>query len=167
MKTVTENDKAFLWTFDQVSKTVKSVQYTSRSLDVRSTNLYTYNTDSRWSQLFKYNGEEFIDSRGQAIAFKGDDRENAPCGREATNGKIHQHWTIVYQTKSKDFFTSKFNEEFGLFYNRPFHIVSELPKHRYVDIVGNKIVIKTPNGFDSQVWSFDRKSRSIVSKKNN
>jgi len=167
MKYVTQNAKESLWTFDQVSKTIKSVAYTSKSLDVRNTNLYTYTTDSRWYQLFKYNGKTLIDSRGQAIVFKGIDRENAVCAREGNNGKIHQQWTILYQDKSKEFFTSKYNEEFGFYYNRPFHIVSDLPKHRYLDFIGNKVVIKTSNGFDSQVWSFDRKSRSIVSKKNN
>jgi len=44
---------------------------------------------------------------------------------------------------------------------RPFYIVSELPKHRYIDVINNNLVIKTANGFDSQKWFFDQKSRTV------
>jgi hypothetical protein len=36
-------------------------------------------------------------------------------------------------------------------------------KGRYLDIVGNNVVIKTPNSFDSQTWFFDYKTRTIKS----
>jgi len=37
--------------------------------------------------------------------------------------------------------------EFGLYVERPFHIVSQLPAHRYMTIIdGRNVVIKTPNG---------------------
>lgn len=51
--------------------------------------------------------------------------------------------------------------------NRSFHIVSMLGKNRYVDIINNnRAVIKTPNGRDSQVFSFDWKTRTIKIKSN-
>lgn len=54
-----------------------------------------------------------------------------------------------------------FNPHFGLYVERPFHVVSELPSHRYLDMNGNDIVIKSPNGGQTQVWFFDGKSRTI------
>jgi len=48
------------------------------------------------------------------------------------------------------------NEDFGLYVQRPFHIVSQLPGRRYLDIIdGRNIVIKSPNSYDTQVWWFD------------
>jgi hypothetical protein len=43
-----ENNKMQLWTYDAVSKTIKSVENTQKSADARSTNVAGQNTDSRW-----------------------------------------------------------------------------------------------------------------------
>lgn len=36
---------------------------------------------------------------------------------------------------------------------------------RYADIINNNVVIKTSNGFTSQVWYFDQRSKTIKSQK--
>jgi len=46
-----------------------------------------------------------------------------------------------------------------------FHLVSELPSNRYLDLVSNNAVIKTPNGFPSQVFYFDYKTKTIKSRR--
>jgi hypothetical protein len=38
-----------------------------------------------------------------------------------------------------------------------------LSSGRYLDIVNDNVVIKTPNGFDSQVWYLDYHTRTIKS----
>jgi hypothetical protein len=39
------------------------------------------------------------------------------------------------------------NEDFGLFVERPFYVVSALPSGRYLDLINNRnMVIKTSNG---------------------
>lgn len=39
------------------------------------------------------------------------------------------------------------NEQFGLFVERDFYVVSALPSGRYLDLINNRnMVIKTPNG---------------------
>lgn len=54
------------------------------------------------------------------------------------------------------------NEEFGLYVERPFFIISTLGENRFVDVVDQKnVVIKTPNEYDSQKWIFDQKSKTI------
>ena len=39
------------------------------------------------------------------------------------------------------------NTRFGMFVERPFHIVSDMGSRRYLDIIGRNLVIKTANGF--------------------
>jgi len=56
------------WFFDQVSKTIKSVQFKDLSLDIRGGNAYAYKTDSRWYQLWKYEDEHFVNEKGQVLA---------------------------------------------------------------------------------------------------
>ena len=55
------------------------------------------------------------------------------------------------------------NEDYGLYVERPFYIISALPRGRYLDLVENNLVIKTRNSFDSQVFWFDQKSKTIKS----
>jgi hypothetical protein len=54
------------------------------------------------------------------------------------------------------------NKEFGLYVERPFYIISMCGEKRYIDVVGRNVVVKTPNEFDSQVWYFDQKTKTIM-----
>lgn len=61
------------------------------------------------------------------------------------------------------------NEEFGLRVNKPFHILTKLGakgEHRYLDLIKNQMVIKTPNGYKTQTWTFDSVTKTIRSAKN-
>jgi S-adenosylmethionine synthetase len=54
------------------------------------------------------------------------------------------------------------NEEFGLYVERPFYIISEMKENRYLDLINNRnMVIKTRNGRKEQTWFFDQKSLTI------
>ena len=60
------------------------------------------------------------------------------------------------------------NEDFGLYVERPFYIISEMSSNRYLDLINNRnMVIKTRNGRSSQTWWFDQKSLTIKTKYNN
>jgi hypothetical protein len=54
------------------------------------------------------------------------------------------------------------NSEYGLYVGRPFYIISQCGEKRYLDVLGSNVVVKTPNEFDSQVWYFDQKTKTIV-----
>jgi hypothetical protein len=57
---------------------------------------------------------------------------------------------------------------FGLYVERDFYIVSALGEHRYLDLINNRsIVIKTPNGRNTQRWYFDQRSLTIKTRLNN
>jgi hypothetical protein len=55
------------------------------------------------------------------------------------------------------------NKSWGLYVERPFFIVSTMDSGRYVDLIGNNMVLKRPNGFPSQQWWFDQKTKTIKS----
>jgi membrane carboxypeptidase/penicillin-binding protein PbpC len=60
------------------------------------------------------------------------------------------------------------NEKFGLYVERDFHVVSQLPANRYLDVPTQRpMMIKTPNGSRSQDWYFHQQSLTIRSRSNN
>jgi membrane carboxypeptidase/penicillin-binding protein PbpC len=86
------------------------------------------------------------------------------------NKKNHasQQWTIIYADQWKrDPIKGELNKRFGLYVDRTFNIVSRLGRHRYLDLISNKFVIKTRNGRKTQNWWFDQKSLTIKSRSNN
>jgi hypothetical protein len=60
------------------------------------------------------------------------------------------------------------NEQFGLYVERDFYIVSAMPEGRYLDIINNRnLVIKTNNGRNTQKWYFHQLSKTIRTRLNN
>ena len=60
------------------------------------------------------------------------------------------------------------NKEFGLYVERDFNIISDLPDHRYLEVINNRnLVIKTSNGNKGQRWYFDQQSKTIKTRINN
>jgi hypothetical protein len=83
-----------------------------------------------------------------------------------SSGKTHQLWDIVYVDEFKgEPKKGELNEDFGFYVERPFHIVSMLPRRRYLQRVdpasSQEIVIKQPNSYKSQVWWFDQNTLTI------
>lgn len=77
---------------------------------------------------------------------------------------LNQKWDVTYVKEMKPEPTKgQLNKRFGLYVERPFHIVTAMKSGRYVDVVENNIVIKTPNGFKTQIWWFDQKTKTIKS----
>lgn len=69
---------------------------------------------------------------------------------------MNQKWRIVYVDKMRpDPKKGQLNTEWGLYVERPFYVVSGMPSGRYLDLIGRNLVIKTPNGFKSQMFYFD------------
>ena len=59
---------------------------------------------------------------------------------------MNQQWEILYVDVAKPEPTSGLNPDYGLYINRPFYIVSQLTSRRYLDLIGNNLVIKVKNG---------------------
>jgi len=121
--------------------------------------------------MFRLDGSHIMNEKGWAMSIlNNQDVENKHITvNEKKDGRIAQAWDIIYVDEWKgDPKKGELNEDFGLYVERPFYIVSALPSHRYIDLINNKnLVIKTPNGRNTQVWWFDQKSKTIKTKLNN
>ena len=80
---------------------------------------------------------------------------------------MNQKWRIIYVDQMKpEPKKGELNTEFGLYVERPFHVVTHLRSHRYLDMLSRNLVIKTPNGRLTQVFYFDQRSKTIKSQSN-
>jgi len=115
-------------------------------------------------------GAFVTNERGKVMDISGNrDAENTNIVVWNKHGRLNQQWDIVYVDEWKgDPKKGELNNDFGMYVERDFHIVSQLPKNRYLSIINNRnMVIKTPNGFKTQVWYFDQKSLTIKTRLNN
>jgi hypothetical protein len=76
---------------------------------------------------------------------------------------------IIYEDEWKEEpVKGELSKDFGLYVERPFYIVSQLPSNKYLDLISNRnMVIKTRNGRNTQLWYFDQRSKTIKTKLNN
>jgi len=88
---------------------------------------------------------------------------------EKADDRISQEWEVVYADEWKgEPGKGELNEDFGLYIQRPFYIVSAMQSHKYLDLISNRnMVIKTSNGRKTQIWWFDQASYTIKTKYNN
>jgi hypothetical protein len=75
----------------------------------------------------------------------------------------YQKWDIVYADAMVDQ-SSGYNAEWGWHINREFHIVSRFGTGKFLDTVSNRVVIKTHNHRDSQIFRFDMTYRTLKTK---
>jgi hypothetical protein len=54
------------------------------------------------------------------------------------------------------------NKDFGLYVERPFHVITHMRSGRYLDVINNRnMAIKIRNGRRTQTWFFDQKTLTI------
>jgi len=112
----------------------------------------------------------FVNEHGKVLDVQGgSDTENRYVLAWNKHGKINQQWDIIYADEwPQEPKKGEFSPEFGLYVERPFYIISQLPANRYLDLINNRnMVIKTQNSRKTQVWYFDQKSKTIKTKLNN
>jgi hypothetical protein len=78
----------------------------------------------------------------------GKDVENQNIISYKKHGGINQQWDVVYADEWKgEPGKGELNEDFGLYVERDFYVVTQLASHRYLDLIENRrMVIKVPNG---------------------
>jgi hypothetical protein len=120
--------------------------------------------------LWKLDGAFIVNEKGKVFDIEGSrDREGSNILAWRKHGKINQQFDVVYADEWKgEPQKGELNEEFGLYVERPFYIISRMKEHRFLDLINTRqFAIKTRNGRNSQVWYFDQKSLTIKSKVNN
>ena len=121
--------------------------------------------------MFKYQSPFFMNFKnGKVMDVSGaSDTENRDIIMYNKHGKINQQWDLVYADEWKgEPGKGELNEDFGLYVERPFYVISQLSSNKYLDLISNtNFAIKTRNGRKSQIWWFDQKSLTIRTKYNN
>jgi hypothetical protein len=130
LKTFSKDRRAQQFVFDTKSKTIKSYQWKDKSFDIqnsgKSSNLQVWKTNARWFQLFRYQGGYLINEKGKVMDVHGNkDQENRNIIVWNKHKGMNQQWDIIYaddmeaEPKKGDL-----NKDFGMYVERPFHIVS-------------------------------------------
>jgi hypothetical protein len=120
--------------------------------------------------MFSRDGAFFVNEKGKVAEVKdGLDRENQHIIVSNKHGRISQQFDIIYEDEwEEDPVKGQLNKKFGLYVERDFYVVSQLPDNRYLDLINNRnFVIKTPNGRRTQVWYFHQPSLTIRTRYNN
>jgi hypothetical protein len=122
-------------------------------------------TNARWFQLFKNQKGNIVNEKGKVIEVQGHlDRENQNIGILEKDNGLYQQWDVIYVDEMpKELKKGDTNTMFSLDVERPFFVVTTLESERYLDFIGNNMVLKTPNSFPSQQWYFDQNSKTIKS----
>jgi len=173
LKTVSKGRNTQQWFFDSNTRTIKSQQFKDRSFDIqnagRSNNLQVWKTNARWFQLFRYRDGYMQNEKGKVFDVSGGhDSENRNVILWNKHKGLNQQWDIVYVDEMKpEPKKGELNTEFGFYVERPFYIISQMAKGRYLDRINNNLVIKTKNGFNTQEWFFHQPSKTVRNKKDN
>jgi len=68
--------------------------------------------------------------------YQNKDTENQYIYTGKSTGKTHQLWDIIYVDEFKgEPKKGELNEDFGFYVQRPFHVVSMLPRRRYLQYI--------------------------------
>jgi hypothetical protein len=121
--------------------------------------------------MLRVEGTHIMMEKGWALSVQSNtDNENRHItANEKPDDRIAQQWEVVYADEWKgEPGKGELNEDFGLYIQRPFYIVSAMDSHKYLDLINNRnMVVKTPNGRNTQIWWFDQQSYTIKTKYNN
>ena len=121
--------------------------------------------------MFRYQKGGFIVNDHQKVVNVngGLDAENRNIEVTNKGSALSQQWDIIYADEyPEEPKKGELNKEYGLYVERPFYVVTAMASHRYLDLINNRnMVIKTPNGRNTQIWWFDQKSLTIKTKLNN
>jgi hypothetical protein len=119
--------------------------------------------------MFKYEGQYVTNEKGKVLHVQGNvDAENRNIEAQNKNNGINQQWDIVYADEWKgEPGKGELNEKFGIYVDRTFHVISQLPMNRHLDLMGGRnFIIKTDVNTVTQHWYFHQPSLTIRSRSN-
>jgi hypothetical protein len=122
--------------------------------------------------MFRYENGFIVNEKGKVLEVQNQnlntDAEQRNIQVNNRGSDIRQQWEVVYVDEYSEPKKGELNEQFGLYVERDFYIVSALPSGRYIDLINNRnMVIKTANGRKTQVWYFHQQSKTIRTRYNN
>jgi hypothetical protein len=120
--------------------------------------------------LFKYENHFIKNEKGKVLDIQGNvDAENRNIIVHKAHGRINQMWDVIYADEWKgEPGKGELNEDFGLYVERDFYVVTAMKSGRYLDLINNRnMVIKTSNGRNTQKWYFHQQTLTIRTRLNN
>ena len=119
--------------------------------------------------MFRLEGSNVVNEKGKVLDVQNrDDVEGRHIFIEKKNDQyLSQQWDIIYDADFGLPGKGELNTEIGLYVERDFYVVSQLPDNRYLDLLSNRHVIKVRNGRNTQTWYFHQDSMTIRSRSNN
>ena len=109
--------------------------------------------------MFRLQDAFFVNDHGKVMTVQSSiDTEGRNIEMRPKTGKIDQQWDLIYADQyPEEPKKGELNKDFGLYVQRDFNVISDLPDHRYLEVINNRnMVIKTSNGNKGQVWYFDQ-----------
>lgn len=169
LKTMDRTNPSQVFFLDPSSKTIKSVANDHSSIDIQgggsSANVQIWTTSGRWFQLFRYDKSgAFVNVKdGRALDVSGNrDRENQNIILFKRHNSLNQQWDITYlDTLKADIKDGEYSPQFGMYIGKNFSIKTKLGSGRFVDVIGDQVVLKSRSTRASQKWFFDFKTRTI------
>jgi len=81
-----------------------------------------------------------MNEQGKVLDIHGGiDDENRNVQIFNKHGKVNQQWDLIYADQMPDDpIKGEFNERFGLYVDRDFYIISEMPDNRYLDLINTR-----------------------------
>jgi hypothetical protein len=85
------------------------------------------------------------------------------AANEVKNGQIHQQWDVIYVDTWKGEPTKgELNEEFGLYVERPFNVISAMGSGRYLEVINNGMSSTLTHGRENQPRDNSTKSMDFT-----
>lgn len=163
--------------FDHWTKSIRSVTNKEYALSIEEEgakvkdngglrNLILDINEGHWSQNFKYDGKatKHLICKEGAIQAEGDTHGSNIMVWGAIKQSKNQKWTIRYLPGRENVIDPlvMLEKTYGMRLNKEFHIATRMASGRYIDILNGKFVLRTANGFASQKFYFDQKSRTVM-----
>jgi hypothetical protein len=156
----------YLWTFDNVSKTLKNKRWSNKSLQFHGGWLYIRPTNSRHFQMFRFvngNIQGVKDKRVMDVS-NYQDKEGRRVGFYRRHNKSNQQFDIVYADEWKpDPKKGELNTDFNLIVEKPFYIQSRMAGKRvvYSNDASHLRIHKHIRNDDRMLFFFDNVSKTI------
>jgi len=147
-------------------------QKNGQSLNINSNgsskNLNTRNSQNNWFQQFKLDGLYIVNVGNNKVldVSSGNDKEGNTVVAWTRNNRVNQQWKILYLDEKDAEPTKGLDEDSGLYRNRPFYLISRLPKHRALTVSSGRYLRISDKTKDNahQIFYFDHLTRTVKSK---
>jgi hypothetical protein len=150
--------------FDGVTKTIKSAVQKDNSITIynngKGPQMKLTTTTARWWQIFRFENGSFVCTKTGQVWNIRSDAPNSGLEISTRSGGSGEGFQVWYADDMPPE-PKKGDKKWGMKIETPFYVQHVSGSGRFLDVLGNNMVIKTRNGYTSQQWTFNWKTRTI------